>query len=97
MAMIGRNAAIAAIPHSHHELHGAIAFAAWLGVHSMLMSGFQNRIDAFVEWGWDYFGKNRGAQVLDRSDTPRIDWGDDDAVAEDPSATPPPEIAPAAG
>ena len=26
----------------------------------------------------DYFGKNRGAQVLDRSDSPRIDWGDDD-------------------
>ena len=51
------------------------------------MSGFQNRIDAFVEWGWDYFGKNRGAQVLDRSDTPRIDWGDDDSVAEEPTAS----------
>ncbi len=81
MAMIGRNAAIAEIPLGHHELHGAIAFAAWLGVHAALMSGFRNRIDAFVEWGWDYFGKSRGPQVLDRSDTARIDWGDDDDAA----------------
>lgn len=83
MAMIGRNAAIAEIPVGHHELHGAIAFAAWLGVHAVLMSGFRNRIDAFVAWGWDYFGKTRGPQVLDRSETPRIDWGDDEVVAND--------------
>ena len=78
MAMIGRNAAIAEVPIGHHELHGAIAFGAWLGVHSVLMSGFRNRIDAFVEWGWNYFGQNRGPQVLDRSDVARIDWGDDE-------------------
>jgi NADH dehydrogenase len=78
MAMIGRNSAIAEIPIGHHELHGSIAFAAWLGVHSVLMSGFRNRIDAFIEWGWDYFGKSRGPQVLDRSDVARIDWGDED-------------------
>jgi NADH:quinone reductase (non-electrogenic) len=77
MAMIGRNSAIAALPVGHHELHGSIAFAAWLGVHAVLMSGVRNRVDAFVEWASDYFGKNRGAQVLDRSDTARIDWGDD--------------------
>ncbi len=82
MAMIGRNSAIAEIPIGHHELHGAIAFAAWLGVHSVLMSGFRNRIDAFVEWGWDYFGKSRGPQVLDRSEAARIDWGDEDSEAE---------------
>jgi NADH dehydrogenase len=78
MAMIGRNAAIAEVPIGHRELHGAIAFAAWLGVHAALMSGFRNRIDAFVEWAWDYFGQSRGPQVLDRSDVARIDWGDDD-------------------
>ena len=78
MAMIGRNAAIAEVPVGQHELHGPIAFGAWLGVHAVLMSGFRNRIDAFIEWGWDYFGKSRGPQVLDRSDAARIDWGDDE-------------------
>ncbi len=81
MAMIGRNSAVAEVGHGHHQLHGAIAFAAWMGVHAALMSGFRNRIDAFVDWGWDYFSRSRGHQVLDRTDAARIDWGDDPAAA----------------
>jgi NADH:ubiquinone reductase (H+-translocating) len=79
MAMIGRNAAIAEVGEHRHELHGSVAFAAWLGVHVYLMSGVRQRVDAFVSWAWDYFGKTRAPQVLDSSDAARIDWGDDDA------------------
>jgi NADH:ubiquinone reductase (H+-translocating) len=79
MAMIGRGAAIAEVGAHRHELHGAIAFASWLGVHAMLMTGVRNRIDAFVSWGWDYFSTTRGPQVLDRSEAARIDWGEDAA------------------
>jgi NADH dehydrogenase len=79
MAMIGRGAAIAEMGEHRHELHGAIAFAAWLGVHAWLMSGIRQRVDAFISWAWDYFGKTRAPQVLDRSDAAHIDWGDDDA------------------
>jgi NADH:ubiquinone reductase (H+-translocating) len=61
-----------------------VGFAAWLGVHSLLMTGVRNRIDAFVEWGWDYFSTTRGPQVLDRSDAARIDWGED--TVSDPVA-----------
>jgi NADH dehydrogenase len=75
MAMIGRGAAIAEGPY-HHELHGVIAFSAWLGVHAALMTGVRNRIDAFVDWGWEYFSGGRGQQVLDRSNAARIDWGE---------------------
>jgi NADH:ubiquinone reductase (H+-translocating) len=78
MAMIGRGAAVAEVGEHRHELHGAIAFAAWLGVHAWLMSGVRQRIDAFVSWGWDYFGKSRAPQILDRSDAAHIDWGDED-------------------
>jgi NADH dehydrogenase len=77
MAMIGRGAAIAEVGAHRHELHGVVAFSAWLGVHSALMLGVRNRIDAFVAWGWDNFSSTRGPQVLDRSDAARIDWGDD--------------------
>jgi NADH dehydrogenase len=76
MAMIGRGSAVAEVGSHRHELHGVIAFSAWLGVHAMLMTGVRNRIDAFVSWSWDYFGKGQGPQVLDRSDAARIDWGD---------------------
>jgi NADH dehydrogenase len=78
MAMIGRNAAVAEMGEHRHELHGAVAFAAWLGVHAWLMSGVRQRVDAFVSWAWDYFGKTRAPQVLDSSDEARIDWGNDD-------------------
>ena len=84
MAMIGRGAAIAEVGAHRHELHGAIAFSAWLGVHASLMTGVRNRIDAFVNWGSDYFSKARGPQVLDRPDAARIDWGEDAAPDRDP-------------
>jgi NADH dehydrogenase len=81
MAMIGRGAAVAEVGAHRHELHGVIAFSAWLGVHASLMVGVRNRIDAFVNWGWDYFGNTRGPQVLDRAGAARIAWDDDPVVA----------------
>ena len=74
MAMIGRSAAVAAIGKKRHELDGPIAFAAWLGVHALLMTGVRERIEAFIDWSWNYFSKSRPIQVLDRSDEGRIDW-----------------------
>jgi NADH dehydrogenase len=82
MAMIGRGAAIAEVGAHRHELHGVIAFAAWLGVHSLLMTSTRHRIDAFVTWGWDNFSSSRGPQVLDRSDAAHIDWGEEEPAAE---------------
>src|SRR5215831_6957901 len=55
MAMVGRNAAVAAIGKKRHELDGPIAFAAWLGVHALLMTGVRERIEAFIDWSWNYF------------------------------------------
>jgi NADH:ubiquinone reductase (H+-translocating) len=78
MAMIGRNAAIAEMGPHRHEVEGPVAFAAWLGVHAMLLSGTRNKVDAFISWGWDYFSKDRAPAIVDRPDATRIDWGDDD-------------------
>jgi NADH:ubiquinone reductase (H+-translocating) len=78
MAMIGRNAAIAEMGPHRHEVEGPVAFAAWLGVHAMLLTGTRNKIDAFMAWGWDYFSKDRATAMVDRPDATRIEWGDDD-------------------
>jgi NADH dehydrogenase len=78
MAMIGRGAAIAQV--KGVELHGKLAFAAWLGVHAALMTGGSNRVAAFRSWAMDFFGKDRAPQVLDRSGAPRMTWDDDEAV-----------------
>jgi NADH dehydrogenase len=77
MAMIGRGAAVAQV--KGVELHGKLAFVAWLGVHSALMTGGSNRVGAFKSWAQDYFGKDRAPQALDRSGTPRMVWEEDEA------------------
>src|SRR5262252_6810367 len=91
MAMISRSAAVVEVGERRHELHGTVAVAAWLGVHSYLMSGIRTRIEAFIDWGWTYFARSRGPQVLDRSDAARINWQEDaEAVPQAPVPVAPP-------
>ena len=78
MAMIGRRAAIAEVGPHRHELHGPIAFSAWLGVHAWLLSTNRARIDAFMNWAWDSFSNSRSPAIIDDPDAPRIDWDDPD-------------------
>ncbi len=52
------------------------------------MTGVRNRVDAFINWGWDYFTKARGPQVLDRADVAKIDWDEDVAPDSEPAAVP---------
>ncbi|MFC6157194.1 NAD(P)/FAD-dependent oxidoreductase [Kribbella jiaozuonensis] len=79
MAMIGRNAAVAEVGRHRHQVEGPVAFAAWLGVHAMLLSGAHSKTDAFVSWAWDYFDRDHAATV-EWSGTPRrIAWGDESA------------------
>ena len=79
MAMIGRDAAVAEIGGKRHELHGPIAFSAWLGVHALLMCGVRARVDAFIDWAWDYFTKTRAHRCSIEPTQQRIDW-DEHAV-----------------
>ena len=78
MAMIGRNAAVAEVGEHRHELEGVIAFAAWLGVHALLLTSMRARMEAFVEWAWDYFGRPTSDAILDEPEQANIDWSDDD-------------------
>jgi NADH dehydrogenase len=63
MAMIGRNAAVAEVGKRRHQVDGPVAFAAWLGVHAMLLSGAHSKTDAFLSWAWDYFDRDHAAVV----------------------------------
>ena len=84
MAMIGRGAAIAEVGKGHHEIHGQLAHAAWLGVHAALMTGMRDKIEAVIDWGWDRFSKTGGPHVLDRGDAAQIDWDDDQVISASP-------------
>ena len=77
MAMIGRNAAVAEVGKHRHQVDGPVAFAAWLGVHAMLLSGVHSKIDTFLSWGWDYFDRDHAATIEATAATPeRLAWAD---------------------
>jgi len=77
MAMIGRNAAVAEVGKHHHQVEGPVAFAAWLGVHAMLLSGVHSKTDAFITWAWDYFDRDHAATIEATAATPeRLAWAD---------------------
>jgi NADH dehydrogenase len=80
MAMIGRNAAVAEVGKHRHQVDGPVAFAAWLGVHAMLLSGAHSRTDAFLSWAWDYFDRDHAATVEASSSPHRIAWGEDEQM-----------------
>ncbi|HET6985980.1 MAG TPA: FAD-dependent oxidoreductase, partial [Kribbella sp.] len=79
MAMIGRNAAVAEVGKHRHQVEGPVAFAAWLGVHAMLLSGAHSKTDAFLNWAWDYFDRDHAATVEWSAEAQRIAWGDESA------------------
>jgi NADH dehydrogenase len=91
MAMVGRGAAVAEMGPHRYELEGPMAFAAWLGVHVALLSTTQAKMEAVVEWAWDYFSEVKGDQVLDRFSQESINWHDDhpaSASQSKPAGTP---------
>jgi NADH dehydrogenase len=83
MAMIGRKAAVAEIGPHRHEMHGRVAFAAWLGVHAELLSNTGAEIKSFLAWADDFYFRphHRSAELLDPSqiELPRIHWGQSSA------------------
>jgi NADH:ubiquinone reductase (H+-translocating) len=82
MAMVGRNAAVAEIGKQRQELTGPVAFAAWLGVHALLLIPTRAKIETFLDWAWDYFGGSNVDPVLDRLEQVAIDWNAEEQVEE---------------
>ncbi|QSB16603.1 NAD(P)/FAD-dependent oxidoreductase [Natronosporangium hydrolyticum] len=75
MAMVDRQAAVAELGPHRHELHGRLAFTAWLGVHAELMEGAGARASALLAWADEFYlrPQHRSNALLDPStiDTPR--------------------------
>lgn len=73
MAMIGRNAAVAELGAGHRAVTGTLAFAAWLGIHAVLLTTARAKVETFLEWAWEYFGHVHVDAILDR---PNVDWSE---------------------
>jgi NADH dehydrogenase len=79
MAMVGRNAAVAEVGAHRHPVTGTLAFAAWLGVHALLLTTTRAKIATFLEWAWEYFGHVHVDPILDR---PEVDWSNEASAAQ---------------
>jgi NADH dehydrogenase len=62
MATIGRNAAVADFGWLRFD--GYLAWLAWLFIHLMYLVEFENRLLVMVQWGWNYFTRNRAARLI---------------------------------
>jgi NADH dehydrogenase len=62
MATIGRAAAVADL--HGVRLSGLLAWLAWLFIHLLYLVEFQNRMLVLLQWGWNYFTRNRSARLI---------------------------------
>ena len=68
MAVIGRRMAVVDI--HGFGIAGGIAWFLWLFVHLMYLAEFQNRVLVLVQWGWNYFTRNRSARLISEKIVP---------------------------
>ena len=62
LATIGRHSAVADIKGIHAT--GLIAWLMWLFIHLMFLVGFQNRLQVFIHWAFQYISFNRNARLI---------------------------------
>jgi len=62
LATIGRSRAILEV--GRLQLHGLLAWLAWLVVHIYYLVGFKNRLFVVLQWAWAYWSFRRGARLI---------------------------------
>ncbi len=63
MAAIGRGAAVAQL-HGGRTMKGKAAFLAWGAVHLTLLSAWEDRTKALVDWTWSGFTHERAGRIM---------------------------------
>ncbi len=63
MATIGRNAAVAELA-GGITFKGVFAWVLWAVIHIAKLVGFRNRLNAFVNWAYNYFTYSRSARLI---------------------------------
>lgn len=62
LAVIGQNKAVANL--GHLKLSGALAWFIWIFAHIYYLIEFDNKLIVMMQWGWNYFTRNRGARLI---------------------------------
>lgn len=62
LAVIGQNKAVANL--GHLKLSGPLAWFIWIFAHIYYLIEFDNKLIVMLQWGWNYFTRNRGARLI---------------------------------
>jgi NADH dehydrogenase len=62
LAVIGQNKAVADL--GHLKLSGPLAWFIWIFAHIYYLIEFDNKLIVMLQWGWNYFTRNRGARLI---------------------------------
>ncbi|NJR65498.1 MAG: NAD(P)/FAD-dependent oxidoreductase [Leptolyngbyaceae cyanobacterium CRU_2_3] len=62
MAVIGQNKAVANL--GQVKFSGATAWFIWIFAHIYYLIEFDNKLIVMLQWGWNYFTRNRGARLI---------------------------------
>ncbi|ACY13023.1 NAD(P)/FAD-dependent oxidoreductase [Haliangium ochraceum] len=63
MATIGRRRAVAWL-FNKIRLRGILAWLAWVVLHLVMLMGFRNRLNVFVNWMWNYLTYDRSVRII---------------------------------
>ena len=62
LAVIGQNAAVVDL--GFIRFSGIIAWFVWVVAHIYYLIEFDNKLIVMIQWGWNYFTRNRGARLI---------------------------------
>lgn len=64
MATVGRNLAVADIPHPKMHFGGFTAWLIWMGLHLVLILGVKNRLQVFINWIYNYITYDQSLRLI---------------------------------
>ncbi|NJN85372.1 MAG: NAD(P)/FAD-dependent oxidoreductase [Leptolyngbyaceae cyanobacterium SL_7_1] len=62
LAVIGQNAAVADL--GFIKFSGPLAWFVWIFAHIFYLIEYDNKLIVMLQWGWNYFTRNRGARLI---------------------------------
>lgn len=62
MATVGRNLAVADLPHL--KIGGFLAWMIWMFIHLISILGMRNKVSVLINWIWEYFSYNTSLRIL---------------------------------
>jgi len=62
LAVIGRNAAVVDL--GFVKFSGILAWLTWVFVHIYFLIEYDNKLIVMLQWGWNYWTRNRGARLI---------------------------------